>query len=230
MIICPLCKTPSLILDVGGITGKYACKNCSYKGSLSIEIPDEYLRFRYFFSSLGNVILLGKNAENNELLVKKFVKHNELVFHTRAAGSPFCVIKQRNNKIDEKEKKEASLLVAVFSKEWKKGKKYINVDCFLGKNIFKEKNMAIGTFGIKKIEEKYKIKAEIYLCSAYGVVVVLPYKKDVIGTIENNKKGINKEEAVEEIKRHCEKKNLIFNKKIENFLPATAIKIRWKMK
>ena len=228
MIICPLCKKPSLIFDTGGITGKYICKNCSYKGTLSIEIPNDFLKFRYFFTSKGNIMLLGKNAESNELLLKKFTKANELVFHTKAVGSPFCVIKADYKAISEIEKKEAARMCSVFSKEWKNGKKIIEVHSFLGKNIFKEKNMAKGTFGVKKIEKKYRIKAEAYLCLINDTIEVLPYKSKVIGIIESDKKGLNKQDAINKIREYAKKKDLKISLYIERELPARAIKIVWQ--
>lgn len=228
MIICAICKKPSLILDTGGITGKYLCKNCGYKGNIVIEIPDDYLKFRYFFTSKGNIILVGKNAENNELLIKNYTKANELVFHTKAAGSPFCVIKQDWKKINKKEKIETARICAVFSKEWKKGKKMIEVNYFLGKYIFKNKNMPIGTFGVKKLEGKIKIKSEIYLCRINSIACVLPYKKNLIGIINNDKKGSEKEKAIKNIEEYLKKINLKLTDYINSELPAGKIKIKWK--
>ena len=34
---CPICDSTNIILDVGGITGKYKCKDCGYTGVLVIE-------------------------------------------------------------------------------------------------------------------------------------------------------------------------------------------------
>ncbi len=34
---CPVCKSHNVTFDLGGQTGKYLCKDCSYLGSLIIE-------------------------------------------------------------------------------------------------------------------------------------------------------------------------------------------------
>jgi len=34
---CPECKSTNLVLDTGGITGKYRCKDCGYVGVLIVE-------------------------------------------------------------------------------------------------------------------------------------------------------------------------------------------------
>jgi hypothetical protein len=34
---CPLCRKPTLVLDMGGQSGKYQCTNCDYLGPISLE-------------------------------------------------------------------------------------------------------------------------------------------------------------------------------------------------
>jgi len=34
---CPVCKKINIMLDLGGQTGKYRCKDCGYVGALIIE-------------------------------------------------------------------------------------------------------------------------------------------------------------------------------------------------
>lgn len=41
MKICPKCKSKNIMLNLGGQTGKYECKNCGYIGSLIIEKDGE---------------------------------------------------------------------------------------------------------------------------------------------------------------------------------------------
>jgi transposase-like protein len=35
--ICPVCESENIILDAGGNTGKYSCKDCNYIGVLILE-------------------------------------------------------------------------------------------------------------------------------------------------------------------------------------------------
>ncbi len=36
-LICPKCKSKSITLDTGGLTGNYRCKKCGYTGSFILE-------------------------------------------------------------------------------------------------------------------------------------------------------------------------------------------------
>jgi predicted ribosome quality control (RQC) complex YloA/Tae2 family protein len=104
------------------------------------------VNFRKFISNAGTLILAGKNAENNEKLIEQ-VEKDEEVFHTSLAGSPFVNIKGKPKKGDIK---EAAIFCARYSRDWKKNKKNVEVHRFKGKDIYKEKEMKKGTFGIKK--------------------------------------------------------------------------------
>jgi len=113
------------------------------------QAPHQYKHFRWFFTSSGLLVIGGKNAEQNEQIVKQ-AKPKEIVLHTKAAGSPFCNIKGKPNKRDIK---EAAVFCARYSREWKKAKgKSIAVHYFKKIDVFKDKNMKTGTFGVKKFK------------------------------------------------------------------------------
>ena len=105
--------------------------------------------FKQHTSKQGTLFLAGKDAESNEALVAQVGK-DEDVLHTSAPGSPFVNIKGKTKKEDLK---EAATFCAVYSREWKKNKKDVIVHVFKGKDIFKEKIMKQGTFGVKKFKE-----------------------------------------------------------------------------
>jgi len=111
------------------------------------------IRFREFTTSSGKKVLGGKSAKNNEELIKQ-VEDNETILHTKAPGSPFINIKGKANK---KDIKEAAVFCARYSQDWRDNKKDVLVHWFKGKNVYKEKAMKLGTFGVKKIK-KIKIK------------------------------------------------------------------------
>ena len=78
-----------------------------------------YEKFRWFFSSDGFLILGGRDATSNEIVIKKHTDANDLVLHTDMSGSPFFVIKSESKKIPESTIKEAADAVCTFSKTWK---------------------------------------------------------------------------------------------------------------
>lgn len=105
--------------------------------------------FRTHTTAQGTVLLAGKDEASNEALVKQ-VLPNEEVFHTARAGSPFVVLKGIPKKGD---RKEAALFCAAFSRAYKKyNEDPVEVHRFKGRNIYKERHMKIGTFGIKKFK------------------------------------------------------------------------------
>jgi len=110
-------------------------------------------KFRKHTTCSGKLVVGGKNAEMNEQLVLQAGK-NEYVLHTKAPGSPFCNIKEDFKKVSKEDLYETAVFCVKYSRAWKKTKvkKDVEVHVFLGKDIFKEKDMKIGTFGVKKFK------------------------------------------------------------------------------
>lgn len=115
------------------------------------------MNFRKHISKQGTLFLAGKTDENNEELMAQ-VEPNEEIFHTAAAGSPFVNIKGKPKKGDLK---EAAIFCARYSRDWKKNKKDILVHRFFGRDVYKNKLMKKGTFGIKKVKVIKIKKSEI---------------------------------------------------------------------
>jgi len=80
-----------------------------------------YEKFHWFISSEGFLVIGGRDATSNEIVIKKYTEKNDLVLHTDMAGSPFFVIKAENKKIGEKTIKEAADATCSYSKAWKLG-------------------------------------------------------------------------------------------------------------
>lgn len=115
------------------------------------------MKFKEFETSSGKKILAGKDARSNEALVKDFIGKENIVLHTAAPGSPFCVILEKPSL---KDIKETAIFCASKSHDWRDNKKDVIVHIFSGKDIYKRKDMKQGTFGIKKFK-KIKMKKEL---------------------------------------------------------------------
>lgn len=113
------------------------------------------MEFRTHLSKQGTLFLAGRTDENNEKLISQ-VRADELVFHTKQAGSPFVNIKGIPKIGDIK---EAAILCARYSRDWKKNKTDVIVHYFKGNNVKKEVSMKLGTFGVKNFK-KIKIRKE----------------------------------------------------------------------
>ena len=79
-----------------------------------------YEKFHWFFTSEGFLVIGGKDATTNEIVVKKHVENGDLVFHTDEPGSPFVVMKC-HGKCGTVSINEAAQECAVYSRAWKRG-------------------------------------------------------------------------------------------------------------
>ncbi len=115
------------------------------------------MKFRKIKLESGTQLLLGKNAEQNEELVKQFKGKDNVIMHTAEPGSPFCVID--NLKPTNKDMVASGAICAGYSQDWRDNKSDVIVHVFTGKDIRKRKGMKVGTFGVKKFK-KIKVKKE----------------------------------------------------------------------
>lgn len=120
-------------------------------------MAEGYEKFRQFVTSSGRIAIGGKSAEQNEELVTDFTGKENIIMHTAEAGSPFCIILDIPSKEDLK---ETAVFCARYSREWKKKKGDVLVHVFSGKEVYKDKIMKTGTFGVRKITSKIKVKKE----------------------------------------------------------------------
>jgi predicted ribosome quality control (RQC) complex YloA/Tae2 family protein len=80
-------------------------------------------KFRWFISSDDFLVIGGRDATTNEIIVKKYLDKNDIVFHTELPGSPFVVIKNPESKtIPAQTIKESAEFCSSFSKSWKAGR------------------------------------------------------------------------------------------------------------
>jgi predicted ribosome quality control (RQC) complex YloA/Tae2 family protein len=80
-------------------------------------------RFRWFISTEGNLVVAGRDASSNDLVVKKYLSDGDRYAHADIHGAPSCVIKGRgvNDEklpISEKTLEEACLFAASYSRAW----------------------------------------------------------------------------------------------------------------
>lgn len=114
------------------------------------------VNFRKIELESGTKILLGKDDENNDELMRKFKGKKNTIIHTSAPGSPFCVI-DGNLDPTQSDIKASGAICAGYSQDWRDNKGDVIVDIFTGKNTFKDKRMKPGTWKVKKARKK-KIK------------------------------------------------------------------------
>ncbi|MAE43124.1 hypothetical protein CMO93_05090 [Candidatus Woesearchaeota archaeon] len=148
-----------------------------------------YEKFRWFLSSDNFLVLGGRDATSNEIIIKKHTDTDDIVLHTDMAGSPFFVIKAANKKIPESTIKEAADATCTFSRAWKLGLQNSDV------------------FYVNPDQVTKKAKSGEYLTK--GAFMIYG-KTNYIENKINLAIGITKDNAVmagpiEAVKKHCKK-------------------------
>ncbi|MBT8172231.1 NFACT family protein, partial [Candidatus Bathyarchaeota archaeon] len=84
-------------------------------------------KFRWVRSSDGFLVLGGRDATTNEILIKKHMDPDDVVFHAEIIGAPFVLIKTEGKNPPERTINEAAQLAASYSRAWKELLRVINV-------------------------------------------------------------------------------------------------------
>lgn len=112
--------------------------------------------YRSYVLESGTIILLGKNAENNDELVREFEGKENVMFHTAKPGSPFCVID--NLEPSKKDISDSATACAAKSQDWRDNKNDVEVHQFTGNDVSKDGVRKIGTWKLKTEPKVLKIK------------------------------------------------------------------------
>ena len=80
-----------------------------------------YEKFRWTRTQNEFLFVLGKDAGSNEVIVKKYLSENDLIFHTEAPGSPFGILKNGRNNASKEEIEECAQFLGCFSQQWQRG-------------------------------------------------------------------------------------------------------------
>ena len=170
-----------------------------------------YEKFRWFLSSDGFLVIGGRDATSNEIVIKKHTEKNDLVFHTDMAGSPFFVIISKNKKISQSTIKETADATCTFSRAFKLGMQTTDVFYVSPEQVSK-----------KAKSGEFLVKGAFMI---YG-------KTNYIENKVNLAVGITKENAVmsgpkEAVKKNCKK--FIALKQGDEKASSIAKKIKHKL-
>lgn len=100
------------------------------RASIPVRKSEEwYEEFRWFHTSDGYLVIGGRNADENEALVKKYLDRGDRFFHTQAHGGPVTVLKATGPSEPAKEVdfpessiQEAAQFAVSYSSVWKEGR------------------------------------------------------------------------------------------------------------
>ena len=78
-------------------------------------------KLRWFLSSDGFLVIGGRDANTNEIVVKKYMENNDIYLHSDIHGAPSVIIKNEAEKVPESTINEAASFAASYSSAWSKG-------------------------------------------------------------------------------------------------------------
>ncbi len=124
-----------------------------------------YEKFHWCFTSDGLLLLAGRDAKTNEMLIKRYFDENDLYFHADIHGAAHCILKNASN-ASEQSLKEAASFAAIFSRAWKRGFYAIDVYSARPEQISKKapsrESLATGAFMVYGKRTWYRdVKLEI---------------------------------------------------------------------
>ncbi len=88
---------------------------------------DWYEKFRWAFTRNGLLVIAGRDARTNEIIVRKYLEDKDLFFHADLVGAPATVLKGGQDATGD-DILDAAVIAASYSRAWKAG--WPSVDVF----------------------------------------------------------------------------------------------------
>lgn len=83
------------------------------------EKKEWYEKFRWFITSEGFLVVSGKDAITNDILIRKYMEEKDIVLHADIVGSPFTLIKNARGKCSEISIRQAAQFTLCYSRAWR---------------------------------------------------------------------------------------------------------------
>jgi len=148
----------------------------------SVKPVEWYERYHWITLKDGTLIIGGKNADQNESLVKKYLRDKDVFVHADIRGAPAVIIRCYGEPSKDA-LREAGVLTACYSKAWKERMGYVDVYWVYGNQVTKTpppgEYLPKGSFMIRG--KRNYIKG-VTLRLALGVKIVNGYGKVVVGS------------------------------------------------
>lgn len=192
------------------------------------SILKDYTKYKWFFTSSEKLVVGGKSAEQNDELIRKIKSypHDSVVMHTHAPGSPFSFIVSPPEEVSKKDLEETAVFTGCFSRAWKLGKKKAIIDIFRAAQLYKNKDMKLGTWGVHGKIQKTTVDLKLVLAKQKNSLRALPEavlknKKDILLVVYPGK--VDKSQMLSKIMTQLNNK---FNQEeVLTALPAGGVAI-----
>jgi len=148
--------------------------------------------YRWFIARNGNIVVAGRDAKTNDLVVKKYLKSGDRYAHADVHGAPSVIIKSKDasgveTTINDETLEEACIFGACYSKAWKQfaeAQAYWVLPEQVSKSAQSGEFVPRGAFIIRGKRNYVKCKLEL----AVGIIQIENTKKIMGGPVESVKK------------------------------------------
>jgi len=122
-------------------------------------------RFHWLITTNGFLAVGGRNADQNEFLVKKHLAPNDIFLHADIYGAPATILKTMNRNVDEQDILDAGVIAGCYSRAWREGFGYVDVYWVKGYQVSKKppsgEYLGKGAFMIYGERNYLRVKMEI---------------------------------------------------------------------
>ena len=144
-----------------------------------------YEKYHWLITSSGFLAIGGKDASQNEAVVRRYLEDEDYFLHAEVQGAPAVVLKVQGKEPGEEDLREAAFLTACYSKAWKEGRGSVDVFYVRGSQVSKSppsgQYVAKGAFIIKGKREYIK---DVPLRLAIGVELKEGFPRVIVGPQE----------------------------------------------
>ncbi len=205
---------------------KYLEKKEKEEKVKNIKKKQWFDNFRWTLTSKDFLFVCGKDAITNEILLKKHLEENDLVFHTQAAGSPFGILKNGKNKASKEDINEAAQYLSCFSKQWKAG--FGSADAFW---VYPEQISKTAQSGEYIAKGAFMIRGDKNILKNVSLQICLGIKEEHIVDEDGNKIKLENLFAgsLESCKKHCNNRYIKLEPGQDNY-KKMANEIKKKLK
>ena len=134
-------------------------------------------KYRWFFTSGGKLVVAGRDAKQNDMLVSKVMADADLFFHADIQGAPATIL-VGGREASDLEKKESAQFAASHSSAWKIGSAVVDVYAVEKKQLSKHAQggfVGAGGFAISGEREWFRsTQLGLAIGVKDGVVLCLP--------------------------------------------------------
>ena len=96
-----------------------------------------YEKYHWIITSNGILAIGGRNVEQNESIVKKYLTSDRVFMHADIHGAPAFVVFVEKRRVDEDDLREVAVLAACYSRAWREGIGSVDVYWVWGEQVSK---------------------------------------------------------------------------------------------